>query len=109
MNAALMIIVVTVAGVLILGLMARRGKDMDLEQWTVGGRGFGTILVFVLMAGETYTTFNFPGGSVFAYGHGGPALYILCYGCLAYIISYWLVPAIWHYAREHRLISQPDF
>jgi SSS family solute:Na+ symporter len=108
-NSALVIIGVTIIGVLSLGLLARRGKDMDLEQWTVGGRGFGTILVFVLMAGETYTTFTFLGGSGFAYGHGGPALYILCYGCLAYIISYWLVPAIWHYAREHRLISQPDF
>jgi SSS family solute:Na+ symporter len=109
MSAALLIIAATIVGVLLLGLRARRGKDMDLEQWTVGGRGFGTILVFVLMAGEIYTTFTFLGGSGFAYGHGGPALYILCYGCLAYIISYWLLPPIWRYAKEHRLISQPDF
>jgi SSS family solute:Na+ symporter len=109
MNAALIVIAVTIAGVLCLGLLARRGKDMDLEQWTVGGRGFGTILVFVLMAGEIYTTFTFLGGSGYAYGHGGPALYILCYGCLAYVISYWLLPSIWRHAKQHRLISQPDF
>src|ERR1700742_1619591 len=109
MNPALAIIVLTVAGVLILGLMARRGKDMDLEQWSVGGRGFGTILVFVLMAGEIYTTFTFLGGSGYAYGHGGPVYYILGYGCLAYTMSYWLLPPIWRYAREHRLVSQPDY
>jgi SSS family solute:Na+ symporter len=109
MNAALLIIAATILGVLCLGLLARRGKDMDLEQWTVGGRGFGTILVFVLMAGEIYTTFTFLGGSGFAYGHGGPVFYILSYGCLAYVISYWLLPVIWRYAREHRLIAQPDF
>jgi SSS family solute:Na+ symporter len=109
MNAALIIIAATIAGVLCLGLLARRGKEMDLEQWTVGGRGFGTILVFVLMAGEIYTTFTFLGGSGFAYGHGGPALYILAYGCLAYVISYWLLPPIWRYANKHRLIAQPDF
>ena len=80
MNAALLIIFATIAGVLLLGLRAQRGKDMDLEQWTVGGRGFGTILVFVLMAGEIYTTFTFLGGSGFAYGHGAPAFYILSYG-----------------------------
>jgi len=109
MNAALAIIVLTIIGVLLLGLRARAGKDMDLEQWSVGGRGFGTILVFVLMAGEIYTTFTFLGGSGFAYGHGAAAYYILSYGCLAYAISYWLLPPIWRYAKEHRLISQPDF
>src|SRR5215831_13939487 len=60
---------------------------MDLEQWTVGGRGFGALFVFLLMAGEIYTTFTFLGGSGFAYGKGAPAYYILCYGTLAYVIS----------------------
>jgi SSS family solute:Na+ symporter len=109
MSAALGVITVTIIGVLLLGLRARHGRDMDLEQWSVGGRGFGTILVFVLMAGEIYTTFTFLGGSGFAYGHGAPAFYILCYGCLAYVISYWLLPPIWRYAKEHRLFAQPDF
>jgi SSS family solute:Na+ symporter len=108
-NAALLIIFGTIAVVLLLGLWAQHGKDMDLEQWTVGGRGFGTILVFVLMAGEIYTTFTFLGGSGYAYGHGAPAFYILSYGCLAYVLSYWLLPPIWRYAKEHRLIAQPDF
>jgi SSS family solute:Na+ symporter len=109
MSAALIIIAATIAGVLCLGLLARRGKDMDLEQWTVGGRRFGTILVFLLMAGEIYTTFTFLGGSGYAYGHGGPVFYILAYNCLAYIISYWLLPPIWRYGKKHRLVAQPDF
>src|SRR5689334_7067662 len=109
MSAALIIIALTVVAVLLLGLRARHGKDMNLEQWTVGGRGFGAIFVFLLMAGEIYTTFTFLGGSGYAYGHGGPALYILSYGCLAYVLSYWLLPPIWRYGKEHRLISQSDF
>lgn len=109
MNSALLIIALTGLVALLLGLRAGGGREMDLEQWTVGRRGFGTVFVFVLMAGEIYTTFTFLGGSGYAYGHGGPAYYILGYGCLAYIISYWLLPPIWHYAREQGLISQPDF
>jgi SSS family solute:Na+ symporter len=107
--SALVIIFATMGFALWLGIQARRGRTMDLEQWTVGGRGFGTVFVFLLMAGEIYTTFTFLGGSGYAYGKGGPALYILSYGCLAYIISYWLLPLVWRYAKAERLISQPDF
>jgi solute:Na+ symporter, SSS family len=92
-----------------LGIRAKKGKDMDLEQWTVGGRGFGTIFVFLLMAGEIYTTFTFLGGSGWAYGKGGPTFYIIGYGCLAYIMSYFLLPKIWRYAKDNNLLSQSDF
>ncbi len=108
-GSALAIIALAAALALGLGLRARRGRDMTLEQWTVGGRNFGSILVFVLLAGEIYTTFTFLGGSGYAYGKGGPTYYILAYGCLAYVISYWLLPPIWRFAKERRLISQPDF
>lgn len=109
MNAALLIIFGFLALSLYLGIRARKGKDMNLEQWTVGGRGFGTIFVFLLMAGEIYTTFTFLGGSGWAYSKGGPTFYIIAYGALAYVLSYWLLPAIWRYAKEHKLVSQSDF
>jgi SSS family solute:Na+ symporter len=47
--------------------------------------------------------------SGYAYGRGAPTYYILGYGCLAYILSYWLLPLIWRYAKDNRLISQSDF
>ena len=82
---------------------------MGLEQWTVAGRSFGAPLVFLLMAGEIYTTFTFLGGSGFAYGKGGPTYYIFCYAALAYVMSYFMLPPIWRYARDNRLYSQSDF
>jgi SSS family solute:Na+ symporter len=109
MNAALPFIAAAALLALALGILARRGKDMNLEQWTVGGRGFGAVFVFLLLAGEIYTTFTFLGGSGYAYGKGAPAYYILAYGTLAYVISYWMLPPIWRYAKENRLYSQSDF
>src|SRR5919206_4759468 len=109
MNAALVIIFAVMLLALLLGLRASRGRDMNLEQWSVGGRGFGTIFVFLLLAGEIYTTFTFLGGSGWAYSKGGPAFYILCYGALAYVLSYWLLPVIWRYGNQNGLVSQSDF
>jgi SSS family solute:Na+ symporter len=63
MNLALVIIFAFLALSVYLGIRARRGKDMDLEEWAVGGRGFGTVFIFLLLAGEIYTTFTFLGGS----------------------------------------------
>ena len=72
MNSALIVICLFLALALFLGIRARSGQDMDLEQWTVGGRVFGTLFVFLLLAGEIYTTFTFLGGSGWAYGEGDP-------------------------------------
>ncbi|MGE7184466.1 sodium:solute symporter family protein [Peribacillus sp. NPDC006672] len=109
MNIALVIIFAFLVLSIYLGVRSKKGKEMNLEQWAVGGRGFGTIMLFLLMAGELYTTFTFLGGSGWAYGRGGPAFYIIIQGTIAYIMSYWLLPAIWKYGKEHNLLSQADF
>lgn len=109
MNPALVVLGAVFAIAIGLGLLARRGHDMNLEQWSLAGRGFGALFVFLLMAGEIYTTFTFLGGSGWAYGKGAPAFYILCYGAIAYSLSYFLLPVIWRYAQPRRLVSQADF
>lgn len=82
---------------------------MSLEQWSVGSRGFGTVLIFLLLAGEIYTTFTVLGASGWAYDRGAPAFYILAYGSVAYIMSYWLLPAIWRRATAWRVVSQAEY
>src|SRR3954467_8457865 len=109
MNIALLIIFAFLAMAIYLGIRAKRGKDMNLEQWSVGGRGFGSIIVFLLLAGEIYTTFTFLGASGYAYTYGAASFYILCYGALAYVLSYWLAPAIWRYGSREKLVSHPDW
>jgi solute:Na+ symporter, SSS family len=109
MTAALALIALAALTALLLGVAARAGRGMDLEQWAVGGRGFGWVFIFLLLAGEIYTTFTFLGASGFSYGQGAPVYYILAYGSLAYVIAYFLLPPIWSYAKLNGLHSQPDF
>lgn len=109
MIVSLIILALAPITALALGLRARSGHAMGLEQWSVGGRGFGAPLVFLLLAGEIYTTFTFLGASGSAYGQGAPAYYIIAYGALAYTLSYFILPPVWAYAKRHALVSQPDF
>lgn len=82
---------------------------MDLEQWTVGGRGFGLLLVWLLMAGEIYTAFAFLKASGWAYSKGGPSLHILGYRPLAHVVSFYILPQVWEVGRKYRLQTQADF
>ena len=111
MNAAISL---SLVGIILLGTMALgawgvRRVHMDPQQLIVGGRSFGTLLLWVLLAGEIYTSFTFLGAAGWAYGKGAPAFYILCYGPLAYIFSYFLGPLIWRVSRQHGLLTSPDF
>ena len=92
-----------------IGFYAGTRHRMSLEQWTVGSRGFGSLLMWLLMAGEIYTTFSFLGASGWAYSRGGPALYILAYLPLSYVVSFFISPLVWELGREHGLQTQPDF
>jgi len=92
-----------------VGFYARSHHKMDLEQWTVGGRGFGVVLVWLLMAGEQYTTFTFLGASGWAYSKGAPVLYILAYQPLMYVVSFYILPQVWELGRKHRMQTQADF
>jgi len=92
-----------------IGFLAGVRRRMDLEQWTVGGRGFGVVLIFLLMAGEVYTTFAFLGASGWAYSRGGPTLYVLAYLTLAYVVSFFILPQIWEVGRKFGMQTQSDF
>ncbi len=102
------IFVIVATGVAI-GFLAGVHRKMDLEQWTVGGRGFGAVLMFLLMAGEVYTTFSFLGASGWAYSRGGPTLYIMAYLTLAYVVSFFILPQIWEVGQKYGMQTQSDF
>jgi SSS family solute:Na+ symporter len=105
MNSAIIILIGTFLIAFYLGVRARKGQQ--LEEWAVGGRNFGSIVMFVLMAGEIFTTYVFLGGSGGAYRMGGPIIYI--FNAFCYIVPFWILPPIWRYAKKHRVITQSDF
>ncbi len=109
MTLPLLIILGVIVGSAAVGVIAAGRGEMNLERWSVGGRRFGVVLVWLLMAGEFYTTFTFLGASGWAYSRGAPAFYILAYGAIGYVISFFVLPPAWRMAKRLGLHTQPDF
>ncbi|MBV9278083.1 MAG: sodium:solute symporter family protein, partial [Candidatus Eremiobacteraeota bacterium] len=106
---ALSIVGAIVFGTIIFALLAVHRMPRDPAQYIVGGRSFGALFLWILLAGEIYTSFTFLGAAGWAYGKGAPAFYILAYGPTAYIISYFLLPPIWRLGKERGLLTSADF
>ncbi|MBU2700824.1 SSS family solute:Na+ symporter [Sporomusaceae bacterium BoRhaA] len=111
-TSALLIIFLFVISVTILGMIPGMRDStkggMKLEDWAVGGRNFGRWLNWFILAGEIYTAFAFLGASGWAYARGGPTFYILGYGALAYLVGYYILPAMSPVGRKYNLMTQPD-
>ncbi|MBO0806144.1 MAG: sodium:solute symporter family protein [Nocardiopsaceae bacterium] len=109
MNLPLVITAVIVGVAVIIGFAAHGRTTMGIEDWSVAGRRYGGLLLWVLAAGEIYTTFTYLGAAGYAYANGGPVFYILGYGALAYVISFFLLPPLWRYAKRNGLLTQADY
>jgi SSS family solute:Na+ symporter len=110
-NALISLGIVTaiVGGTIVFALASMRRVKMSPQEYIVGNRSFGTLFLWVLLAGEIYTSFTFLGAAGWAYGLGAPAFYIFAYGTCGYVIGYFMLPAIWRIGKERGLLTSPDF
>ncbi|NED81312.1 sodium:solute symporter family protein, partial [Streptomyces sp. SID11233] len=92
----------------LIGLWSARGRAKGLAEWSLSGRGLGVLFVWVLMAGETYTSFSFLGTAGWTYSMGSPILYLVAYLTVGFAVAYLAGPALWTYAGRHRLVSIAD-
>lgn len=92
----------------LIGLWSGRGRDTSLQEWSISGRSLGTVLILVLMAGESYTSFSFLGTAGWAYEYGAPVLFLVAYLSVGLILAYCVAPLIWTYAQRHGLLCMSD-
>ena len=86
-----------------VGFFAGRRRQLNLEEWAVAGRGLGLVLVWILLAGETFTTFSVLGISGWINTKGGPTLYVLAYLSLGYVFIFFFGPSLWEVGRRYGL------
>jgi solute:Na+ symporter, SSS family len=82
---------------------------MHLNEWGLGGRGFGTLVSWFLLGGDLYTAYTFIAVPALVYGTGAAGFYALSYTIMVFPIVLVFAPRLWSVARVHGYVTPADF
>jgi SSS family solute:Na+ symporter len=104
----ILFLIVTVAG--FAASRWRPAEDLlSLQQWGLGGRGFGTFISWFLLGGDIYTAYTFIAVPALVYATGAAGFYALSYSIMTFPIVFIFAPRLWSVARAHNYITPADF
>jgi len=95
-----------------LGFIAahwRRGDLTMLHEWGLGGRRFGTIVIWFLIGGDLYTAYTFIAVPALLFGAGAIGFFAVPYTIMVYPILYLVFPRLWSVAHKHGYVTSADF
>ncbi|MGJ9457433.1 sodium:solute symporter family protein [Oceanobacillus sp. CF4.6] len=91
----------------ILGYFAGKGKNMDnVEEWGVGSRSMGPIMMYLLIGAGGVSAYTFMGSPGWAYSKGAPALYVVVYLTYMAIIAWYFGPKVWELGKKYKHVTQ---
>jgi solute:Na+ symporter, SSS family len=109
---ALGVFVALVAFVTVLGFFASRWRKGDLTQlaeWGLGGRRFGSVIVWFLLGGDLYTAYTFIAVPALMFGAGAPGFFAVPYTILVYPLMFAVFPRLWSVAHAKGYVTAADF
>jgi SSS family solute:Na+ symporter len=88
----------------------RRAETMlHLDEWGLGGRGFGTFVSWFLLGGDLYTAYTFIAVPALVYGVGAAGFFAVPYTIMVFPIVFVFAPRLWSVCREHGYVTPADF
>jgi SSS family solute:Na+ symporter len=108
------IVIVLFLLVTLIGFAAarwRRAEDMmHLNEWGLGGRGFGTFVGWFLLGGDLYTAYTFIAVPAAVFGAGAvTGFFAVSYTIMVFPIALIFLPRLWSIARAHNYVTPADF
>jgi solute:Na+ symporter, SSS family len=108
------IVIVLFLLVTLIGFAAarwRRAEDMmHLNEWGLGGRGFGTFVGWFLLGGDLYTAYTFIAVPAAVFGAGAvTGFFAVSYTIIVFPIALIFLPRLWSIARTHNYVTPADF
>src|SRR4051794_41248726 len=108
---ALTVFLVLFVLVTVLGFLAARWRKADsldtLDEWGLGGRGFGTFIAWFLIGGGIYTPHTFIAGPPTLYAGSGTGVFALPHTIVVYPIIFSFLPRLWAGSHPHRHLTPP--
>ena len=109
----LLIVVVSFLVVTYIGFASARWRPaedpMHLNEWGLGGRGFGTFVSWFLLGGDIYTAYTFIAVPALVYATGAAGFYALSYTIMVFPIVFIFAPRLWSVARARGYVSPGEF
>jgi len=113
-GVALTVLIVLFLAVTVMGFMAtrwRKAESMEsLDEWGLGGRGFGTWVTWFLLGGDLYTAYTFVAvpAAMFALGSVN-GFFAVPYTILVYPIIFVFMSRLWSVSHRHGYVTTADF
>jgi SSS family solute:Na+ symporter len=109
---ALYVFTALFAFITILGFLAARWRQGDLNQlheWGLGGRRFGTVVTWFLLGGDLYTAYTFIAVPAVVFSAGAMGFFAVPYTVLVYPMVFVIFPRLWAVAHRHGFVTAADF
>ena len=82
---------------------------LHLNEWGLGGRGFGTFVSWFLLGGDLYTAYTFIAVPALIYGVGAAGFFAVPYTIMVYPFVFIVFPRLWSVSRQNGYITAADF
>jgi SSS family solute:Na+ symporter len=106
----LVVLFVLVAGMGFLAARWKRGGDpMQLDEWGLGGRQFGTWVTWFLVGGDLYTAYTFVAVPALVFGAGALGFFAVPYTIVAYPMVFLVAIRLWSVSHRHGYVTSADF
>ncbi|MBB6628026.1 sodium:solute symporter [Nocardioides sp. KIGAM211] len=99
--------------VTVLGFAAARWRRADnletLDEWGLGGRGFGTFIAWFLIGGDIYTAYTFIAVPATLYAGSVVGFFAVPYTIVVYPLIFLFLPRLWSVSHRHSYVTPADF
>ena len=103
------VLFLVVTGVGFAAVRWRRAEDMlHLNEWGLGGRGFGTFVTWFMLGGDVYTAYTYIAVPALVFGSGSIGFFAVSYTIMVYPIIIIFLPRLWSVSRVHNYITLAD-